>query len=297
MLGMRLLMIGALGLALAGWAHAVELRLKWEVGKRYTFEVSSSTAMTMTVGDKAMASESDMAQEICYKAALHEKGTEVTMEVESIKMGMRVNGQAMMDYDSKKNPEGGVLGASFKPILDLKARAIYDKDGEIVEISGLDGLVGLDQVGSGAEQIEMMMREASQLMPGKDVAVGESWKSMVEFPMAPLAKEPATMVFDLKLEAMEEKDGKELARISLTGRIENQQENGAEAPLQLRSKSISGEILFDAELGQPRESGMKMELEMGVPEDVPLAEGAPGKIPMTIVTSQKLLSVENVEKE
>ena len=73
-------------------------------------------------------------------------------------------------------------------------------------------------------------------------------------------------------------------------------EAGAEAPLQMSSKLVKGEIFFDVELGQPRESRMEMELEMGVPANVPLAEGAPGKMPMSILTTQKLLSVGDAGK-
>ena len=284
-------------LLIAGTSGAEDLRLKWEEGKRYTFGVSSSNAMTMAFGGNAIASQTDMDQRLHYEVAAHEKGAEVTMGIDSMKMSMRMNGQAMMDYDSEKDPGGGVLGASLKPLFELKVRTVYDKQGKIVEIGGLDDLAGLEQVGMGKEQLEMMVREASAMLPGKDVKPGETWKATMDLPLAPLSEKPAVMDFDLKFEGMVEKGGKALAHITLGGKVSMDAEEGAEAPLQMQSKSVKGEIYFDVELGQPRESRMEMELEMGVPANIPLAEGAPGKMPMSILTTQKLLSVGNAKKE
>jgi hypothetical protein len=218
------------------------------------------------------------------------------MQVESMKMSMRMNGQAMMDYDSDKNPEGGVLGASLKPLFDLEVRTIYDKQGKIVEIAGLDDLAGLDQVGMGKEQLEMMVRESSEMLPGREVKPGETWKAEMDLPLAPLSDQPAAMAFELTFVGMVERGGKQLAHITLAGKVSMDAEAGVEAPLQMSSKLVKGEIFFDVELGQPRESRMEMELEMGVPANVPLAEGAPGKMPMSILTTQKLLSVGDAGK-
>ena len=198
---------------------------------------------------------------------------------------------------STKNADGGILGASLKPLFDLKVSTVYGEDGKILEIGGLDGLEGLDQVGMGREQIEMMVRSSSQLVPGKEVEPGETWKASMELPMAPLAKDPAIMEFELTFEGMQEKGGKNLAHITLTGKVAVGEAAEGQAPIQLRSKSITGEMFFDVELGQPRESSMKMELEMGVPENIPLEEGAPGKFPMSVLSTQKLLSVGDAKKE
>ena len=69
-------------------------------------------------------------------------------------------------------------------------------------------------------------------------------------------------------------------------------EEGGESVLNVEAKSVSGEMLFDIELGQPLELRTVLDLEMVVPG--PVEAGAPGKMPMKTLSVQKLLKVEDL---
>lgn len=283
------LVAGALMLA-AGNTSGAELKLKWESGKRYVFSEEMSSAMTMKMGGMAMATQSEMKQQIHYDVAPHEKGQEVKMSVASIKMNVAMNGQEMMAFDSTQKDGGGAFDAMLKPLLNLKANVIYDKDGKVLEVTGLDDLQGLDQVGMGKKEIEQMARQASLLLPGRKVKQGEQWTAELNLPLGQLSKEPATLKMQMTFEGMEKKDGKNLAKIAMTGGVNLGE--GDELPFDLTSKKIEGTMLFDVDLGQPRETMMEMEMELGLPEGTPVEEGALEKMPMTVKSVQTLKSVE-----
>ena len=284
-------LIGGL-VILAGPVSAVELRLKWEEGKRYTFSQAMSSAMTMAMQGVAMATQTDIDQEMHYDVAAHEKGSEVKMFFDSMKMSVRMNGQEMMAYDSKDGKGGGgMLGQAVKPLFEAEVSAIYDKDGKVVEVGGLEGLEGMEQLGMGKQELDQMVRQTSLLLPDGEVEPGDTWQAEMDLPLGQLSKEPATMCFELKFEGMEKKGEEMLAKISIGGTVKMEVDGEGEAPLSLEAKNVSGVMLFDVALGQPRETRMQMELEMGVPEGVPVAEDAPGKLPISLLSTQKLLSI------
>ena len=284
--------LGLLGVFVffSGAASGVELRLKWEEGKRYSFVEETSMSMTMAMGGAEMAMQSEISQKMHYDVAAHESGKEVAMAFDAMKMTMKMNGQEMMAMDSEEGG-GGPMAETLKPLLNLKASIIYDAKGQVLEVKGLEDLEGMDQLGMGKEELDQMARQASMLLPGKDVAPGDTWSAELSMPLGELSKTPATMVFEAKFDGMTEKEGRKLAKISLSGSIKAPAAGEEAPPVVMKSKKIEGTMLFDVELGQPVETKMDMELEMGLPEGVPVEEGAPGTMPMKIQSIQKLKSV------
>jgi len=283
-------LLGAL-LVFSGLASGVELRLKWEEGKRYSFVEETSMSMTMAMGGAKMATTSEITQVSHHDVSAHESGKEVSLAFDSMKMAVSMNGQEMMAFDSKAEDGGGQMSAMLKPLLELKASVIYNEKGEVLEVKGLDDLEGMGQLGMGKEELDQMARQSSLLLPGKDVAPGATWSAEISVPLGELSKEPATMVLEMKFEEMIEKDGRKLAKLSMAGKIKKPAEGEGAPPVVMKSKKIEGSMLFDVELGQPVETKMEMELEIGLPEGVPVEEGAPGTMPMKIQSIQKLKSV------
>ena len=276
-------------------APGVELKLKWENGKRYVFEQKMSSAVSLSMGGVAIETASDMTQEMHYDVAAHEDGTEVKFSFESVKMDVSMNGQQQMSFDSTAEDGGGPAAAMMAPVLEMEASVIYDEEGEVVAVKGLDGLQGMEQLGMGKDTLEQMMTQASLLMPGGDMKPGDEWERKIEMPLGQLSKVPAVSTFKLKFEGMEEREGKQLAMISVGGSVSMGGEGEEAPPISLESKKMEGVMFFDAELGQLVESKMEMDLEMGLPAGVPVAEDAPEKFPMSVVTLQKLKSVEEVK--
>lgn len=286
-----LLVVGALAFsAVSSWA--VELKLKWQPGKRYVFEHSSDyTAKMPLPGQGLMETKGKMVMTMNNDVSAHEKGVKVGTAFAGIRMRSEMQG-LVMDYDSE-NPakSGGILGPLLQPLADAKYDAIYNKDGTLLEMKGLDQVQAPGQMGIGKAELEAMARQSSKFLPKQDVKPGDTWQSDMELPMGALGGD-LSIKYSFKLEAIEERKGRAIAKVSITGTMNDALEESGESVLNVEAKSVSGEMLFDIELGQPLELRTILDLEMVVPG--PVEAGAPGKMPMKTLSVQKLLKVEDL---
>jgi hypothetical protein len=203
---------------------------------------------------------------------------------------------AVIEYDSEDPAKnGGILGPMLQPLKDAKYASIFDADGKLIELEGLDEIQAPGQMGFGKGELEAMAKQSAELMPGKDVSPGDSWDAEVKLPLGGLGND-LSLMYTLKLEGIEEIDGKSIARISITGRMKEGDEDVEQGALAVEAKKITGLMLFDIELGQPTEMSTTVELEMALPAGVPVEEGAPGKMPVSSTTVQKLIKVEALPK-
>ncbi|MCH2062759.1 MAG: hypothetical protein MK194_03425 [Roseibacillus sp.] len=276
---------------------AVELRLKWEPGKRYVFDntADSSTKMPLP-GQGLIETKGRMVMRVHNDVSPHEKGLRVSQAFDSIRMRQEMQG-LVMEYDSSDPSKGGgLLGTVLKPMTETKFAAIYDKKGKVVGTEGLDEVQGADQLGMGKEELEAMARQSSEFLPGRDVKPGDTWKSEVDLPMGELGGK-VTIDYTLKLENIVEQEGRKVARVSLSGKTKAAEEKEGEEVLKTEVKEATGMMLFDIELGQPVEISTTTLLETGLPAGIPQAEGAPGKMPIKSVSVQRLVGVEDLKEE
>ena len=110
-------------------AGAVDLKLKWNPGKRYVFEQETSSKATITLpGQAAMETDTKMAQTIHNDVTALAKGVEVGMKFESMRMKTSMNGVVAMEYDSKDPAKaGGLIGDMLKPLVEADFSAIYER--------------------------------------------------------------------------------------------------------------------------------------------------------------------------
>lgn len=290
-----LVVLGALALGVLP-AGAVELRLKWQPGKRYIFDNTAESSMKMPLpGQGLIETKGRMVLRLHNDVSAHEKGARVSHAFDSVRMRQEMQG-LVMEYDSSDPSKGGgLLGTVLKPMTETRFAAIYDKKGKVVGTEGLEEVQGADQLGMGKEELEAMARQSSEFLPGRDVKPGDSWKSEVDLPMGELGGK-VTIDYTLKLENIVEQEGRKVARISLSGRTKLADEEGAEEILKTEVKEATGMMLFDIDLGQPLEVATTILLETGLPAGIPQAEGAPGKMPLKSVSVQKLIGVEDLKK-
>ena len=203
-----------------------------------------------------------------------------------------------MEYDSADpNKSGGMMGPTMKALVDAEFHTIYGKDGEFLEIQGLDKIKDAAQLGLGREQFELMAKQTSLLLPGKNVEPGDTWSAELEFPLKPITDKPGTLKMDLKLESIDEENGSKIAKISMTGSLEMNIEDGGKQVLTMKAKKIEGSMRFDVGLGQAVESRTTMDLEMGLPAGLPNQEGGAGTMPVKALAVNKLKGVEKVPAE
>ena len=279
--------------------QAVELKLKWQPGKRYVFVQETTSTATVPMGDLKMETNSRMTQTMYNDVTAHEKGSSVQTSFKSIVMKTMMNGAVAMEFDSSDPAKsGGLIGDALAPIAKAKFDTIYDKDGKVVEIKGLDEIQDAAQMGLGKGELEAMAKQSAALLPGKDVQPGDTWETKVDVPLGALGKD-AVLKYTCKLESVGDKDGKKVATISMTGEMKMDLNDGGEQLLTVEAKKITGTMIFDLALGQPVETKTSMKLEMGVPGGLPggaPGQGAPGKMPVEAVSVQTLASVEDLKK-
>lgn len=289
---MKAILIGALlGMVAALPASAVELKLKWQTGKRYILQTTSNVDMKTPVpGQGLVESKASVGMTMHNDVTGHDKGVRVASSFAAVKMNMNMQGVEMAFDSEKPDGGGGVFAEMFKPLLQIKYDSIYDPAGKLLAIEGLDKAQGAAQLGMGKEEIEAMSRQSGQFMPKKPVEVGDSWKADIEVPMAQFGGS-LKLVYTLKLESLEEKEGRQIAKISLVGKMKDEIKEGGEAVLAVEAKKATGEMLFDVELGQPIQTTTTLDMVMGLPAGVPQEPGAPGKMPMKTTSVQKLVKM------
>ncbi|MDG2488942.1 MAG: hypothetical protein P8M65_14615 [Roseibacillus sp.] len=277
-------------------SKAVELSLRWEPGKRYIFDNSADSSMKMPLpGQGLIETTANMTMRIHNDVSPHKEGVKVGHAFASVRMKQQMQGLEM-EYDSSDPATmGGLLGTVLKPLTETKFAAVYGKDGSLVGTEGLDDLQGAGQMGMGKEELEAMARQSVDLLPGKNVEVGETWNTDVDLPMGELGGK-VTILYVLKLEEILEEKGRKIARVSMIGTAKEGKADNKEEILRTEVKEATGTMLFDIELGQPLEIASTVVLETGLPAGIPQAPGAPGKMPLKTVSVQKLVGVEDFKE-
>ncbi len=290
-----LAILGALALGVLP-AEAVELRLKWQPGKRYVFDNTADSSMKMPLpGQGLIETKGRMVMRIHNEVSPHEKGVRVSQSYDSLRMRQEMQGLVMEFDSSDPSKGGGLLGTALKPLIETRFAAIYDKKGKVVGTEGLDKVQGANQLGMGKQELEAMARQSSEFLPGRDVKPGDTWNSEVDLPMGELGGK-VTIDYTLKLENVVEQEGRKIARVSFSGKMKEAEEAEEGEVLKVEVKEATGMMLFDIDLGQPLELSTTTLLETGLPAGIPQAEGAPGKMPIKSVSVQKLIGVEDLKK-
>ena len=277
----------ALVLATAAQAEEVLFQLKFEPGKVYLTETEMKQKATLALAGQVIETSTAMNSihsQTVSKADEGVKGVTIVQKFEQIKMDVDSGGMKAT-FDSR-NPQGD-LAMIMNSVMATKTRTNLGADGKVISIEA-KVMPGMEMIGMGEEEMEQSARDVMDLMANKKVAEGESWTSTSKQPTGGLTEKPVTINYTLTFDSMVEKDGRRLAKVLIEGKIDEGDGN-----LQVTSKELSGQMLFDPEIGQPREITSIIDLEIGLPEGAHVAEGAPGKMPMRTEMVSRLKEQEN----
>ncbi|SHJ41987.1 hypothetical protein SAMN02745181_2016 [Rubritalea squalenifaciens DSM 18772] len=275
--------VGALAMNVGAYAQSANLSLKWVPGTVYKYSTTQDMNMTMPMGGNQMAMTNSMLMNMKNTAAEHPKGVAVKTEYTRLKMTMMMGGNAMMEYDSEKGGGNAMLDGAMKPILESEVTAIYDKSGKLLSMEGLDKLKVNEATGISKESIEQMAKQSSQMLPNKEVKVGETWKTKMDMPMGKQAGE-MKISFDMKLDSITGKT----AKVSFSGAM-NGEVGQAGAMMKIEAKKIDGQYEFDTELGQITKMDMNLDFSMTT------AEAGGMKMEAKTMTSMKLTGTEKAK--
>ncbi|MFT5905091.1 MAG: hypothetical protein ACI9E1_000681 [Cryomorphaceae bacterium] len=236
-------------------AQSADLTMKWKAGHQYTIQQSIGLDMTMPnpQGDGDIATKMNMAIGMQGPSAKDEKGTIVDMNFDTISMKMVMGGNEIMNYDSTKPYPESPMGKAMAPLLELKFKTLYAKDGKFVELKDFDEKMLTPEMGFTKDSLESVMKQQSQMIPHREVKVGEIWEANLIAPMQGF-EYGLSCNYDFKLSSVKEVEGKQIARIDFTADMEKVKVKKNGIDMVLSAKNIEGYYLFDVKDGQFTES-------------------------------------------
>ncbi len=291
---------------------AVELKVKWDVGKCYVqnLEMSQEQSISMALLPEPMKQKTTQTQELATSVtkALEDGGRELEMEFRSLKMDIDTP-MGKMSFDSTKNAgkDANPLAEMMKKFAGAKVKYVLGADGQVKSVEGFKELVG----GAAAENSpfgkmfseenlkQMCSQSFTEGLPEKAVKKGDEWSSKTELPMGDMMTMSVEMKYTFK--GFEELDTHRCAVLESTGTITGKPgkaENPMGMKMSIKEGKASGKIWFDVELGMPRKSTvnhtMKMEMSMMPPG---ATQAQMSTIDQVQSTSIVLTKVDDIEKK
>ena len=236
-------------------ADSVDLKIKFVPGTSLAQTMSSKMNMSMDMAGKKMNMTSEIVMDINMDVSKHEKGSKVDMKFTRFKMNSGGGMGQKLSYDSAKDDNPAPLDAAFAPLMKAKVEMLYD-NGKIISLKGFEGLQG----GMDNKTLLAQMQQQFEVMPGRPVRVGESWKKSLEIPMAP-GQESMEVTSTMTLKSIDKIDGRLVATIGIKGTLDAKvDQNGVK--MSMKTKKFEGMMAFDVQGGFVSDSSIKMVLSM-----------------------------------
>ena len=298
-------------------AQTVDLKPRWQVGKKFSQTTQMDQASTMTFGDQKMEQKVGTTMDTTMTVRAHENGKDkrVNITYDRIAMSMNMAGQEMK-YDSAKPADAAAdpigLGKSLGAFLGKEIKMTMDEKDEVLEVENLDAMMKelaasnpmastLGQMFNKDAMKNMMRQGSLYASPGKPVKAGDSWPFQFAMPLPALGNVDMSGTYTLK--SIGDHAGVKCAEIALTGKLGmniaasgDSQADEANPLKQLGLKmdggKMTGTLWFDPALGICRE--VKMTQEMNLKMNNPQKPGESMEIPMKQVITQTLTKVENL---
>ncbi len=266
----------------AGSGDPVEMKIKWEVGKRYVQRVDMSQVMDMNMPGSSQPVKQEMKQsQDIGILALKERdggGDELEMEFLDMAMDMKMGGSTMMSFDSKQGGQdnsGNPAAAMLGKMVGSKIRFLTDSSGKIESVEGYQEFQDRVMSGSPPEMQAMMkgfMSEDSikqtplnsMGLPGKPVKIGDTWPVKTEIAMGTMGK----MVINLNytFTGWEEHDNQKCAVLEYAGDISMKSggDESAAGTMSIDQGKASGKTWFDPAMGMIKETAGKQDLTVKI---------------------------------
>lgn len=242
--------------------QSVDLSVKWKLGNQYRMEQDVVVDMTMPdpQGSGEIASKMKMVSVMSGAASVDQEGIGLDMMFDRVSMNMAMSGKVLMKYDSSKPNAENPMDKTMETLKEVKFKSIYGKWGQFIELTDFDDRLLSPEMGITMGSIERLLRQQSQMVPFREVGVGEVWESRIGTSLQGF-DHGFMCDYAFKLASVKEVDGKQVARVEFTAEMEKVRVLHDEVEMLLSAKSITGYYLFDVSEGQFTES--KLSFDMG----------------------------------
>ena len=299
-------------------AQTVEIKPRWQVGKKISQSTHLDQTSTMAIGDQKMEQKVGMTMDTSMSIRAHEngKGKRVTVKYDRIALDINMMGQAMQ-YDSAKAGDAAAdplgLGKSVGVIVGKEIKLVLDEKDEVLEVENLDAMLKEMAAANpmaamlgpmfGKDAMKNMIRYGTLYgAPGKPVKAGDSWPFTFAMPMPPLGN--ISMAGTYTMKGQGDRGGAKCAELALNGKVAIETApagapaDAAANPLAALGVTMSGgtftgTLWFDPALGLCREALMNQEMNLKMKNPQKPEESM--DIPMKQVIKQTVTKVEDIK--
>ena len=293
-------------------ADTVELKQRWETGKKYIFTTQTSQQSTVTIGTVKAEQTAGMTMETSVSVRPYEDGKrkELTMRYDRVSMELLINGQKL-GYDSAKPNEGTDplgLGKSVGALVGKELKILTDEKDTPAEVENYDEFVeqmkaagspaGLDvtKMFTRPGLVETLKQGSLQAFPDHPVAPGDSWSFSTKVTMAQIGTVTVKGTYTFK--GMTSHGGAQCAEIVTDGTLSLELEGGDAEAAKLGAKIIKGTmkgpVWFDPQLGMAREANLDHDLTISIKNPLD-ASGGDLAVPMKQTAKYTLTRIEDLK--
>jgi len=258
-----------------GTGPAVDLKLKWTVGKKYLEHMEMNQDNKMNAAGRPMEQTMTMGSDYSISAQkeLPGGGCQLDMEFVGQKIQSAMGGQTMASFDSSTDPANdgkNPIAPMFRKIIGLHVQYETDASGHVQKVDGVDELV--ERMGGNTPQgamVKSMLNEQTlkqyadfgRGLPDHPVRTGDTWPMNVEIPMGQIG----TLVINLTytFTGWDDHDGRKCAKLDYSGTVKSKP-GAAPATFALDSGKMTGTTWFDSDAGVVVENTSTQNMNMKV---------------------------------
>jgi hypothetical protein len=246
-------------------AAAVEMKLNWQVGKRYLMRGGMKQDSEITVASlpdpihQQMEYEQEFAISVLKELA--GGGRELEMEYTGVKLDLKMNNASTLSFDSKAKGQDDAANpaAKLRKLIGARIKYVTNSRGEVVEVKGAKELAdGLDADNPQVQSIlqgffnEDSLKDLhglTKILPPKPVKLGDRWPMNTEAKAGPLG----TLVIDMEFtfKDWEQHANRKMALLNSTGTISVKpgQSSGPMGEASIESSKLTGRSWYDPAVG------------------------------------------------
>ncbi|MEO7319393.1 MAG: DUF6263 family protein, partial [Chthoniobacteraceae bacterium] len=214
-------------------AQTMEIKPRWQVGKKFSQTMHMDQASTIALGDQKMEQKVGMTMDSTMTIRAHENGKHkrVTMKYDRVAMDMNMAGQEMK-YDSAKAEDASTdplgMGKALGIFVGKEIKFVMDEKDEVLDVENLDALMKemaaanpmasmLGQMFN-KDAMKNMMRQSHLFgTPGKPVKAGDAWPFVFSVTMAPLGIISMDGTYTMK--GQSDHGGVKCAELAMVGKL------------------------------------------------------------------------------
>lgn len=249
-------------------AGPVDLKIKWQTGKKYDMEMALNQSSDINVPNQPIHQELKLTQDFHYSPLkdLDNGGHQVEMEFDRQNFDLNQNGKELLNFDSTQNtpidkssPVASVA-AAMRAMLGVPLDYTLAADGTVEKIDGLDSLMSRitaavpdqrQRVSLGQLYDEDTLKQygsLTQSLPDHPVNIGDTWSSShdVNNPTGVMTVDSTYTFKD-----WEQHNGHNCVHLLISGDVKTKTASAATtgAVVNIKKGTVTGDAWFDPDLG------------------------------------------------